>query len=82
VFPEEPQAWEEDPDEQQVRPQVRPPVRPSVRPTGVPVDNADRTPRQTVAEPVIPGVGVLPLGSGLVLVGLGVGFLALRLRRT
>lgn len=78
VFPEEPPAWEEDPDEQQVQPSVRP----SVRPTGVPEDNADRTPRQTVAEPVIPGVGVLPLGSGLVLVGLGVGFLALRLRRT
>ncbi|MGW6139128.1 hypothetical protein ACWFRM_10160 [Streptomyces sp. NPDC055144] len=74
VSPEEPEVWEEDPAEQQ--------VQPSVRPTGVPVDNADRTPRQTAAEPVIPGVGVLPLGSGLVLVGLGVGFLALRLRRT
>ncbi|MFE4253128.1 hypothetical protein ACFRU3_27170 [Streptomyces sp. NPDC056910] len=74
VSPEEPQAWEEDPDEQQ--------VQPSVRPTDVPVDNVGRTPPQTVAEPVIPGVGVLPLGSGLVLVGLGVGFLALRLRRT
>ncbi|MEV6698413.1 hypothetical protein AB0M68_14715 [Streptomyces sp. NPDC051453] len=71
---EDPQSWEEDPDEQQ--------VQPSVRPTGIPADNADRTPRQTVAEPVIPGVGILPLGSGLVLVGLGVGFLALRLRRT
>ncbi|MFA3837334.1 hypothetical protein [Streptomyces aureus] len=74
VSPEEPQAWEEDPDEQQ--------VQPSVRPTDVPVDNVGRTPPQTVAEPVIPGVGILPLGSGLVLVGLGVGFLALRLRRT
>ncbi|MFE6900912.1 hypothetical protein ACFVFJ_29250 [Streptomyces sp. NPDC057717] len=74
VSPEEPQVWEEDPDEQQ--------VQPSVRPTDVPVDNVGRTPPQTVAEPVIPGVGILPLGSGLVLVGLGVGFLALRLRRT
>lgn len=74
VSPEEPQAWEEDPAEQQ--------VQPSARPTSTPADNAGRTPRQTVAEPVIPGVGVLPLGSGLVLVGLGVGFLALRLRRT
>ncbi|MFD7179100.1 hypothetical protein ACFV90_03640 [Streptomyces sp. NPDC059904] len=74
VPPEDPQSWEEDPDEQQ--------VQPPVRPTGIPADNADRTPRQTVAEPVIPGVGILPLGSGLVLVGLGVGFLALRLRRT
>ncbi|MFD0027549.1 hypothetical protein ACFVJK_04695 [Streptomyces sp. NPDC127172] len=74
VPPEEPQAWEEDPDEQQ--------VQPSVRPTDVPADNVGRTPQQAVAEPVIPGVGVLPLGSGLVLVGLGVGFLALRLRRT
>ncbi|MFB7993605.1 hypothetical protein ACFC4G_12380 [Streptomyces sp. NPDC056002] len=73
VVPEEPPGWEEDPEEQQ--------VQPSVRPTSAPVDNADRTPRQTGAEPVIPGVGVLPLGSGLVLVGLGVGFLALRLRR-
>ncbi|RFC73314.1 hypothetical protein [Streptomyces sp. AcE210] len=72
--PEEPQAWEEDPAEQQ--------VQPSARPTSTPADNAGRTPRQTVAEPVIPGVGVLPLGSGLILVGLGVGFLALRLRRT
>ncbi|MFE6956672.1 hypothetical protein [Streptomyces sp. NPDC057696] len=74
VSPEEPRAWEEDPVEQQ--------VQPSARPTGTPADNAGRTPRQTAAEPVIPGVGVLPLGSGLVLVGLGVGFLALRLRRT
>ncbi|MFD4714305.1 hypothetical protein ACFWN5_32185 [Streptomyces sp. NPDC058430] len=74
VPPEDPQSWEEDPDEQQ--------VQPPVRPTGIPADNADRTPRQTVAAPVIPGVGILPLGSGLVLVGLGVGFLALRLRRT
>ncbi|MFF1393072.1 hypothetical protein ACFVZD_04510 [Streptomyces sp. NPDC058287] len=74
VSPEEPQAWEEDPAEQQ--------AQPSARPTGTPADNAGRTPRQTAAEPVIPGVGVLPLGSGLVLVGLGVGFLALRLRRT
>ncbi|MFD5119636.1 hypothetical protein [Streptomyces sp. NPDC058385] len=73
VPPEDPQSWEEEPDEQQ--------VQPSVRPTRIPADNADRTPRQNVAEPVIPGVGILPLGSGLVLVGLGVGFLALRLRR-
>ncbi|MFF1354877.1 hypothetical protein [Streptomyces sp. NPDC058297] len=74
VTPEEPQAREDSPDEQE--------VQPSARPTGVPVDNAGRTPRQTVAEPVIPAVTVLPLGSGLVLVGLGVGFLALRLRRS
>ncbi|MFE5027699.1 hypothetical protein ACFRAO_31305 [Streptomyces sp. NPDC056656] len=74
VPPEEPQDREDGSDEQQ--------VQPSARPTDVPVDTAGRTPRPTVAEPVIPGVGVLPLGSGLVLVGLGVGFLALRLRRT
>ncbi|MFF1687386.1 MULTISPECIES: hypothetical protein [unclassified Streptomyces] len=73
VPPEEPQVRDDEPDGQE--------VQPSARPTGVPVDNADRTPRQAVAEPVIPAVTILPLGFGLVLVGLGVGFLALRLRR-
>ncbi|MFF2504276.1 hypothetical protein ACFVTY_12995 [Streptomyces sp. NPDC058067] len=61
------------PDDQEVRP---------APPSGAPVDTAGHTPRQAVAEPAVPVVGVLPLGSGLVLVGLGVAFLALRLRRT
>ncbi|MEV8020685.1 hypothetical protein AB0O76_31020 [Streptomyces sp. NPDC086554] len=40
---------------------------------------ADAT-RRTAAEPVVPGLSVLPLGSGLVLIGLGLGFFAVRLR--
>jgi len=57
-------------------------VQSAAPPSGATVGTARRAPRQTVAEPATPVVGVLPLGSGLVLVGLGVGFLALRLRRT
>ncbi|MEU6661577.1 hypothetical protein [Streptomyces sp. NPDC046821] len=45
------------------------------------MDTAARTPSHAVADPAIPAVGVLPLGAGLVLVGLGLCFLALRLRR-
>ncbi|MFE0176838.1 hypothetical protein ACFWZ2_31490 [Streptomyces sp. NPDC059002] len=33
------------------------------------------------AGPALPGLRVLPLGGGLVLIGLGIGFLGLRLRR-
>ncbi|MEU5955880.1 hypothetical protein [Streptomyces sp. NPDC047525] len=37
--------------------------------------------RRTATEPALPGLRVLPLGSGLVLIGLGLGFFAVRLRR-
>ncbi|MEV0253244.1 hypothetical protein AB0H82_03065 [Streptomyces sp. NPDC050732] len=36
---------------------------------------------QPPAGPVLPNLRVLPLGAGLVLIGLGLGFLGLRLRR-
>ncbi|MFD0412951.1 hypothetical protein [Streptomyces sp. NPDC127108] len=39
-------------------------------------------PRERAAEgPAFPGLRVLPLGGGMVLIGLGLGFLGLRLRR-
>ena len=38
------------------------------------------TPRRTATGPEFPGLRVLPLGSGLVLIGLGLGFFAVRLR--
>ncbi|APY87310.1 hypothetical protein DCW30_10750 [Streptomyces alfalfae] len=41
------------------------------------VPGAEREP----AGPVLPGLRVLPLGGGLLLIGLGLGFLGLRLRR-
>ncbi|MGW2224212.1 hypothetical protein [Streptomyces formicae] len=44
-------------------------------------DTASDTSRPTRADPVLPGLRVLPLGGGLVLIGLGIGFLGLRLRR-
>ncbi|MCI3931874.1 hypothetical protein [Streptomyces sp. AN091965] len=37
--------------------------------------------RRTATGPPIPGLRVLPLGAGLVLIGLGLGFLGLRVRR-
>ena len=43
---------------------------------------ASEAARRTASEPaVVPGLRVLPLGSGLVLIGLGLGFFAVRLRR-
>nr|WP_237330710.1 hypothetical protein [Streptomyces sp. BA2] len=63
--------------------QVPPPVStpaPAVQPLGQATTASDTT-RRTAAEPVLPGLRVLPLGSGLVLIGLGLGFFAVRLRR-
>ncbi|MGW7078862.1 hypothetical protein [Streptomyces sp. NPDC054866] len=63
--------------------QVPPPVStpaPAVKPLGQATTASDTT-RRTAAEPVLPGLRVLPLGSGLVLIGLGLGFFAVRLRR-
>ncbi|MFH8564655.1 hypothetical protein [Streptomyces sp. NPDC017988] len=68
------------------------PPPPSTPPPPVPSRQAGQlhvTQRDTVAdagqpaapEPVLPGLRVLPLGGGLVLIGLGLGFLGLRLRR-
>ncbi|MGA4850091.1 hypothetical protein ACOBQB_29050 [Streptomyces sp. G5(2025)] len=37
--------------------------------------------RPAPTEPVLPALRVLPLGGGLILIGLGLGFLGLRLRR-
>ncbi|MVO88969.1 hypothetical protein GPA10_30520 [Streptomyces sp. p1417] len=56
------------------------------RPTApVPVPSVPGTadePRERAAEgPPFPGLRVLPLGAGMVLIGLGLGFLGLRLRR-
>lgn len=53
---------------------------PEVRPQGRATAASDVT-RRTAAEPVVPTLSVLPLGSGLVLIGLGLGFFAVRLRR-
>ncbi|MEV0441920.1 hypothetical protein AB0I84_08250 [Streptomyces spectabilis] len=44
-------------------------------------DAAEPFARRTATGPPIPGLRVLPLGAGLVLIGLGLGFLGLRLRR-
>ncbi|WP_367043783.1 hypothetical protein [Streptomyces sp. Je 1-332] len=58
-----------------------PPVPPpAVPPLGETTTASDAT-RRTAAEPALPGLRVLPLGSGLVLIGLGLGFFAVRLRR-
>ncbi|MEU7644396.1 hypothetical protein [Streptomyces huasconensis] len=70
------------------------PPPPSAPPPPVPPREEEQvhvTQRDTVAdagqpapaEPVLPGLRVLPLGGGLILIGLGlgVGFLGLRLRR-
>lgn len=51
------------------------PVRPVLETT-----EAD-APRRTATGPVVPALRVLPLGSGLVLIGLGLGFFAVRIRR-
>ncbi|MER7346138.1 hypothetical protein ABT390_12175 [Streptomyces aurantiacus] len=55
------------------------------RPTPVlppPPPTAADAPRERAAEgPAFPGLRVLPLGAGMVLIGLGLGFLGLRLRR-
>ncbi|MGW0907295.1 hypothetical protein [Streptomyces sp. NPDC002853] len=53
---------------------------PEVWPQGRATAASDVT-RRTAAEPVVPALRVLPLGSGLVLIGLGLGFFAVRLRR-
>ncbi|MET9546815.1 hypothetical protein ABZY36_16085 [Streptomyces sp. NPDC006627] len=65
-------------------PSTPPPSVPSRRP-----EQAHMTQRDTVADagqpapanPALSGPRVLPLGAGLVLIGLGLGFLGLRLRR-
>ncbi|MFD3518181.1 hypothetical protein [Streptomyces sp. NPDC058657] len=54
------------------RPATRPRVRQSTGPARV---------RQAAPEPFSLGFRPLPLGAGIVLVGLGLGFLAMRLRR-
>lgn len=63
--------------------QIPPPATtraPAVRPPGQATTASDVT-RRTAAEPVVPAPRVLPLGSGLVLIGLGLGFFAVRMRR-
>ncbi|MFF1693471.1 hypothetical protein ACFVXC_07600 [Streptomyces sp. NPDC058257] len=50
------------------------------RQSGTRTTASDAT-RRTAAGPAVPGLRVLPLGSGLVLIGLGLAFLAVRLRR-
>ncbi|WP_150493689.1 hypothetical protein [Streptomyces kanamyceticus] len=60
------------------------PTSPSPKPERESVarrDAAFDAARPTRADPVLPGLRVLPLGGGLVLIGLGIGFLGLRLRR-
>ncbi|MFF2850113.1 hypothetical protein ACFVT5_27820 [Streptomyces sp. NPDC058001] len=72
------------------RPTPQPPASPSGNPTSETsastlidpaVDNAPRTSQEPVAQPYGQYVRVLPLGAGLVLMGLGLAFLAVRLRR-
>ncbi|MFE6159698.1 hypothetical protein ACFQ7F_12395 [Streptomyces sp. NPDC056486] len=50
------------------------------RRSGTSTTASDAT-RRTATGPAVPGLRVLPLGSGLVLIGLGVAFFAVRLRR-
>ncbi|GHC75618.1 hypothetical protein [Streptomyces flavofungini] len=73
------------PDPAVWRPLPPPPreVRRSERPRATPVEPGPAdAPRERAAEgPAFPGLRVLPLGGGMVLIGLGLGFLALRLRR-
>lgn len=58
-----------------------PPVPPpAAKPPGKATTASDTT-RRTAAEPAVPTLRVLPLGSGLVLIGLGLAFFAVRLRR-
>ncbi|MGR8009421.1 hypothetical protein [Streptomyces hypolithicus] len=56
----------------------KPPVLP---PDGPPPADARGSSEQIAEQPAALGIHVLPLGVGLALVGLGTGFLALRLRR-
>ncbi|MFF1377859.1 hypothetical protein [Streptomyces sp. NPDC058308] len=60
-------------------PPPRPP-RPDPLP-GTHQDTASDPTKRTPAGPVLPNLRVLPLGGGLLLIGLGLGFLGLRLRR-
>ncbi|MEV5606923.1 hypothetical protein [Streptomyces sp. NPDC052225] len=62
------------------------PPPPAVAETTAPASPTPRTERPNAArQTVLPGggrvVNILPLGAGLLLTGLGLGFLALRLRR-
>lgn len=54
---------------------------PAVRPLDQATTASDAT-RRTATGPVVPAPRVLPLGSGLVLIGLGLGFFAVRMRRS
>ncbi|AZM54393.1 hypothetical protein DMA15_19005 [Streptomyces sp. WAC 01529] len=60
-----------------------PPYVPPPRPEPAAVSHRDTLSDagEPPTEPVLPGLRVLPLGGGLVLIGLGLGFLGLRLRR-
>lgn len=53
---------------------------PVAKPPGKATKASDTT-RRTATEPAVPALRVLPLGSGLVLIGLGLAFFAVRLRR-
>ncbi|WP_282796989.1 hypothetical protein [Streptomyces sp. CC224B] len=55
--------------------------RPEPPPAADPGDTTEQSARSRATGPPIPGLRVLPLGAGLVLIGLGLGFLGLRLRR-
>ncbi|MGV9882691.1 hypothetical protein [Streptomyces sp. NPDC003006] len=65
-------------------PLTPPPYVPPPQPEPAPVTHRDTVSdagEPAPTEAVLPGLRVLPLGGGLVLIGLGLGFLALRLRR-
>ncbi|MEU6995806.1 hypothetical protein ABZ953_34790 [Streptomyces sp. NPDC046465] len=63
-------------------PYTPPPQRPRPNPVPVTHQNAASEPTErTPVGPVLPTLRVLPLGGGLLLIGLGLGFLGLRLRR-
>lgn len=57
-----------------------PPPPPVAKPPDKATSVSDTT-RRTATEPPVPALRVLPLGSGLVLIGLGLAFFAVRLRR-
>ncbi|MEI5098843.1 hypothetical protein RB200_09485 [Streptomyces sp. PmtG] len=71
------------PDPRAWRPLPPPPrePRPDPPPSADAADAAGAFRRHAATGPPIPGLRVLPLGAGLVLIGLGLGFLGLRLRR-